>query len=218
MAQFDILHAEGTNWIKITLQDETVRAEAGALSYMLGEISMSSSLPSLPAIIKSALADESIFRPTYSGSGEIHLESSLGGFHIIDLKGEQWILESGSYWACDGDIDLSVFRERVSTAFWTGEGLIQFQTKVSGFGKVVVRANGPVEQIEVKNNQFVAEGKYVIGRTGDIAYTVRRPTRSYFSYLLSGESHFRCFEGTGRLLVAATPYWRTRFTESNMPY
>ena len=146
------------------------------------------------------------------------MESSLGGFHIIDLKGEQWILESGSYWASDGDIQVSAFREKVWTAFWTGEGLIQFQTKVSGFGKVVVRANGPVEEIEVKNNRFLAEGKYVIGRTGDIAYTVRRPTRSYFSYLLSGESYFRCFEGSGRLLVAATPYWRTRFTESNMPY
>ena len=199
--------------MKITLHDETVRAEAGALSYMMGEIKMDSPLPSLPGIIKSALADESILRPTYSGTGEIHLESSLGGFHIIDLKGEQWILESGSYWASDGDIQVSAFREKVSTAFWTGEGLIQFQTKVGGFGKVVVRANGPVEEIEVKNSRFLAEGKYVIGRTGDIAYTVRRPTRSYFSYLLSGESYFRCFEGSGRLLVAATPYWRTRFQD-----
>ena len=213
MAQFDILHSEGTNWVKITLNDETVRAEAGALSYMMGEIKLDSPLPSLPGIIKSALADESILRPTYSGTGEIHLESSLGGFHIIDLKGEQWILESGSYWASDGDVQVSAFREKVSTAFWTGEGLIQFQTKVGGLGKAVVRANGPVEEIEVKNSRFLAEGKCVIGRTGDISYTVRRPTRSYFSYLLSGESYFRCFEGSGRLLVAATPYWRTRFQD-----
>jgi uncharacterized protein (AIM24 family) len=213
MAQFDILRSEGTNWVKIALQDETVRAEAGALSYMTGEIKMASTLPSLPGIIKSALADESVFRPTYSGTGEICLESSLGGFHIIDLKGEQWILESGSYWASDGNIQVSVFREKASTAFWTGEGLIQFQTKVSGFGKVVIRASGPVEEVELKNSQFLAEGKYVIGRTGDITYTVRRPTRSYFSYLLSGESYFRCFEGTGRLLVAATPYWRMRFQD-----
>ena len=163
------------------------------------------------------MADESILRPRYSGTGEIHLESSLGGFHIIDLKGEQWILESGSYWASDGEIQVSTFREKVWTAFRTGEGLIQFQTKVDGFGKVAVRANGPVEEIEVKNSQFLAEGKYVIGRTGDIAYTVRRPTRSYFSYLLSGESYFRCFEGSGRLLVAATPYWRMRIQDLTMP-
>lgn len=217
MAQFDILSSEGMNWVKITLHDETVRAEAGALSYMMGEIKMDSPLPSLPRIIKSALADESILRPRYSGTGEIHLESSLGGFHIIDLKGEQWILESGSYWASDGDIQVSAFREKVWTAFRTGEGLIQFQTRVGGIGKVVVRANGPVEEIEVKNSRFLAEGKYVIGRTGDIAYTVQRPTRSYFSYLLSGESYFRCFEGSGRLLVAATPYWRTRFQDLTIP-
>jgi len=217
MAQFDILSAEGSNWVKITLQDETVRAEAGALSYMMGEIKIATPLPSLPGIIKSALADESMLRPTYSGSGEIHLESSLGGFHIIDLKGEQWILESGSYWASDGDIQVGAFREKVTTAFWTGEGFIQYQTRVSGVGKVALRSNGPVEEIEINKGRFLAEGKYVIGRTGDITYTVRRPTRSYFSYLLSGESYFRCFEGTGRLLVAATPYWRMRFQDSMRP-
>ena len=65
--------SEGMNWVKITLHDETVRAEAGALSYMMGEIKMDSPLPSLPGIIKSALADESILRPRYSGTGEIHL-------------------------------------------------------------------------------------------------------------------------------------------------
>ena len=217
MAQFEIVSSEGTNWVKITLHDETVRAEAGALSYMIGELKMDSRLPSLPGIIKSALADESMFRPTYSGTGEIHLESSLGGFHIIDLKGEEWILESGSYWASDSDIQVSAFREKVWTALWTGEGLIQFQTRVGGFGKVVVRATGPVEEIEVNNSRILAEGKYVIGRTGDIAYTVRRPTRSYFGYLLSGESYLRCFEGSGRLLVAATPYWRMRVQDLTMP-
>lgn len=213
MAQFEICRSEGTNWVKIALHDETVRAEAGALSYITGEVKMSSALPSFSSVIQAALAEESILRPTYSGTGEICLESSLGGFHIIDLKGEQWILESGSYWASDGNVDLSVFREKTSTAFWTGEGLIQFQTRVGGFGKVVIRADGPVEEVELQNSRFLAEGKYVIGRTGDITYTVQRPTRSYFGYLLSGESYFRCFEGTGRLLVAATPYWRVRMQE-----
>ena len=217
MAKFEILSSESTNWVKITLRNETVRAEAGALSYMQGKIKVDTPLPSLPGIIKSALVDESIFRPRYSGTGEIHLESSLGGFHIVDLKGEQWILESGSYWASDEDIQVTVFRERVWTAFWTGEGFIQFQTKVSGCGKVAIRANGPVEEVELKNSRFLAEGKYVVGRTGDIAYTVRRPTRSYLSFLLSGESYLRCFEGSGRLLVAATPYWRTRLQNLTMP-
>ena len=210
MAQFDIVSAEGTNWVKITLQDETVRAEAGALSYMMGDIKMDNPVPTLPGIIKSALSDESILRPRYSGTGEIHLESSLGGFHIIDLKGEQWILESGSYWASDGDIQIGVSREKVSTAFWTGEGFIQYQTRVSGVGKVALRSNGPVEEIEINKGRFLAEGKYVIGRTGDITYTLRRPTRSYFSYLLSGEvilpllrGHWPAARGGNALLANA---------------
>src|SRR5262245_50943412 len=98
VARFEILEAEGTRWVKITLVEETVRAEAGALSFLHGNIQVDASIPSLNDAVKSLLADESVIRPSYSGTGEVHLEPSLGGFHILELKNEQWVLESGSYW------------------------------------------------------------------------------------------------------------------------
>jgi uncharacterized protein (AIM24 family) len=211
MAKFEVLEQEGTYWVKVTLRDETVRAEAGALSYLKGKITVHAPIPSLNGVVKSVLADESIVRPTYTGTGEVHLESSLGGFHTIEVKGEAWILESGSYWASDGAIEVSTVRERAWTAFWTGEGFIQFQTKVSGSGKVVVRTDGPVEEIKIRGGRYLAEGKIVVGRTGGISYTFQRPTGGYLGYLVSGESYLRCYEGSGRLLVCSTPYWRLRF-------
>jgi len=39
---------------------------------------------------------------------------------------------------------------------------------------------------------------------------IRRPTRSLLGYYLSGERYSRVYEGTGRLLIANTPYWRLR--------
>jgi uncharacterized protein (AIM24 family) len=48
----------------------------------------------------------------------------------------------------------------------------------------------------------------VIARTDGIKYTVRRPTHSFFSYLLSGQKCAHVYQGTGRLLISTTPYWR----------
>ena len=46
----------------------------------------------------------------------ITLESSLGGYHVIELQGETWFLERGAYWASDGAVDVSFHRERILTS------------------------------------------------------------------------------------------------------
>ncbi len=87
MAEFKIHELEGTRYVDIHLNHEMVRVESGALSYFQGNISIHSQLfPSLGGAIKSLLADEAVNRPTYTGTGVITLESSLGGFHVISLR------------------------------------------------------------------------------------------------------------------------------------
>jgi uncharacterized protein (AIM24 family) len=216
MAQFKIEELEGTRYVEIHLRDEMVRAEAGALSYLQGDINIHSKLiPSIGGLVKSLLADEAVYRPTYTGTGVITLESSLGGFHVLDLNGESWILERGTYWASDGSVDVSYHRERIKTAIWAGEGPIYLQTRVRGHGKVVLTTRGPVEEITLeKGKQVVAEGKYVICRTGDVSFTVRRSTKNFLGRFTAGEGFVRVFEGTGKILLNPAPYWRYRvYTE-----
>ena len=125
MAKFELEHTEGMRWIKVTLNGETVRAERGALNHMLGNITMDTPLPSLRAILISFLSEESLLRPYYKGTGELYLESSLGGFHTFELnEGETWVLQNGAYWASEEGIELSLHRERFLTAFFAGEGLL----------------------------------------------------------------------------------------------
>lgn len=216
MAEFKIEELEGTRYVEIHLNDEMIRAEAGSLSYLTGDINIHSKLvPSLGGMIKSLLADESVYRPTYTGTGVITLESSLGGFHILDLKGESWILERGTYWASEGSVEVSYHRERLKTAIWAGEGPVYLQTRVKGYGKVVVTTRGPVEVIQLNEGKRVtAEGKYVICRTGDVSFNVQRSTKNFLGRFTSGEGLVRVFEGTGKILLNPAPYWRYRvFTE-----
>ena len=212
MAEFKINELEGTRYVEIHLNHEMVRVEAGALSYFHGDISIHSQLmPSFGGLIKSLLADEAVYRPTYTGTGVITLESSLGGFHVLDLKGESWILERGAYWASDGSVDISFRRERMQTAIWAGEGPIYLQTRVRGHGKVVLTTRGPVEEIVLgEGKKVAAEGKYVICRTGDVSFKVKRSTKNYLGRFTSGEGRVRVYEGTGRILLNPAPYWRYR--------
>jgi uncharacterized protein (AIM24 family) len=206
MAEFEVCELEGMRWVQITLRDETVRAEAGALSHMQGDIRITARLPSIGSAIKSMISDESVVRPSYTGTGTIHLEPSMGGYHTFEVAGESWILENGAYWASDGGVQLGLFRERVWASIWAGEGPIDYQTKVSGEGRVVLNAPGPVEEVSLDGDRLVVEGKLVIARTEAIDYRVRRATK-FFQSFISGESAVRTYQGKGRALVCWTPYW-----------
>ena len=89
MAEFEVHELEGSHYVDVTLENETIRAEAGAFCCMTGNITLDSRLiPSVSGLIKSLLAEEAVYRPTYTGTGVVSLESSYGGFHVLELQGE----------------------------------------------------------------------------------------------------------------------------------
>ena len=206
MAEFEVCELEGMRWVQITLRDETVRAEAGALSHMQGDISVRVLLASPLGALKSIISNEALVRPSYTGTGVINLESSMGGYYPFEVTGESWILENGAYWASDGGVELGLHRERVWTSFWGGEGFIDYQTMVSGSGRVVLNAPGPVEEVTLQNDRLLVEGKLVLARTEGVDY-LRRRVSALVPSLLSGEPVMRLYRGTGKALVCWTPYW-----------
>ncbi len=210
MAEFKVKRLEGTQYVEVHLDDESVIAEAGALSYFVGDITLHSHvIPSPLPALRSMFANESVFRPRYTGTGVVTLESSLGGFHVIELNEETWILEPGSYWASEGDIEVGFHQERLLTSLRAGEGLIYLQTRVMGAGKVVVTTRGPVEEIDLEEGQSVAaDGRYVICRSHSVSFSIRRPTKSWLGKYTSGEGLVRYYQGPGRLLLNPAPYWR----------
>jgi uncharacterized protein (AIM24 family) len=209
MANFETEEKEGMRWIKITLQDDIVRAAKGALNHLNGDIAMDTPVPRVRDLLVSTLSDESPWRPRYRGTGEIFLESSLGGYHVVELDGsERWVFNNGTYWASEGGVNLSIYRERLMTSFWAGEGIFWYHTTAVGKGKVVLKADGPVQVNTLQNQRLVVAGNYVIGRTEGIKFTIRRAAKSWISHWLSGERFARAYEGTGKVLLCTTPYWR----------
>jgi uncharacterized protein (AIM24 family) len=214
MAQIEIEQAEGVRWAKITLNDEAIVVERGALSHMRGDVRMKARLPGPIRLIRAALSREEAFRPKIIGTGTAYLESSLGGFHVLDLPGhETWIVESGAFWASEASVRQTFTREGFLNSLKAGEGWLHFQTKVSGRGKVMLCSPGPVEEVvlsraSANGGRLVADGKQVLARTSGIRYRLRFPGWMPWSRRKTGEQWLRTYEGEGRLLISATPYWR----------
>lgn len=211
MATFETIQLEGLRSVRVLLKDESVQTEAGALATLDGELEMSARIPSPLSAIRSALSDLSLIKPKYTGSGILHLDPSVKGYHVFDVPEEEdWILEKGAYWASEGSIRLSLARQSVWTSLLAGEGFIYYQIKLSGQGKVVLTADGPVEEIKLNNSRIKVDGRLVIARTEGISFKMKRPSKSYVGSWLSGEGRLRVFEGTGTLLISRTPFWNKR--------
>ena len=211
MATFEVEQTEGMRWVRVDLDDDDVRTEKGALNHMQGSIQMDVPLPSLEAWWVSLFSDESLLRPRYSGTGSVWLDSTLGGYHVFTLRRkDRWILDTKCFWASDGEVSLSVHREPMWTSYWADQGLLWYKTAVEGEGQVVLSVDGPVQEVVLKNDRLVADGPFVIARTAGIRLTVKRPARSLLSFWLSGQKRAYVYEGTGKLLLCTTPYWRQR--------
>jgi uncharacterized protein (AIM24 family) len=211
MATFEIEHSEGMRWVKVALDDDDVRTERGALNHMKGAITMDVPFPSLKAWWVSLFSDESLVRPRFTGTGAVYLDSSLGGFHLLDVRhGERWVLDTRCFWASDGEVQLSVHREAILTSLFAGEGVFWYKTALKGAGRVVLTVEGPIEEVELKNDRLVVDGPFVVARTTGISLRIKRPARSLISFWMSGQARARVYEGTGRLLLCTTPYWRYR--------
>jgi uncharacterized protein (AIM24 family) len=61
-----------------------------------------------------------------------------------------------------------------------------------------------------KAESVVVEGPYVVGRTADVALSLRRPTQNFMGIFTSGEQMVRVYEGPGTILLNPAPYWRYR--------
>lgn len=204
MAHFEVVTQEGLKLIRCLIENETVRAESGALHYMRGRIELTSSPPSMGGFLKSLVTSENIFRPTYQGTGEIFFGPPIfGEYEILDLDNEEWILDQGAYVCSDMTLEIGAWRNKALSAMFGGEGW--FQTSVKGSGKVVMQAPGKVQKIELKGEKLSVDGRFALARTASVKFEVQKATKSMLGSLTSGEGLLNIFEGTGTVLIAPVP-------------
>lgn len=196
--------------IRIVLDDSSVILEPGALSYMKGNIRISSRTGGVfglgKKLISSKLTGETVFKPTYSGTGEIFLEPSFGNFALIELEDDEIIVDDGLFFACESSVEVGVSMQRnLSAALLGDESLCQ--TKISGNGIVALEIPVPESEIfkcVLIDDTLKVDGNFAILRTGNIEFTVEKSSKSIVGSVTSGEGLVNVYRGSGEVWLVPT--------------
>lgn len=178
--------------VRIILEDSSVKLESGALSYMKGEIEIKTKTGGVVGLgkkfLNSKLTGETMFKPTYEGTGEIFLEPSFGHFALIELEDEEIIVDDGLFYACEEDVEVgAAMQKSVSSMLFGNEGI--YQTSISGSGIVVLEIPVPESEIfkcKLFNDTLKVDGNFAVLRTSNIKFTVEKSS-SLIGSVTNGE-------------------------------
>ena len=196
--------------IRIALENSSVILEPGALSYMKGNIKISSKTGGVlgfgKKLISSKLTGETVFKPTYSGTGEIFLEPSFGNFALIELEDDEIIVDDGLFFACESSVEVGVTIQRNLSAALLGDETL-CQTKISGSGIVALEIPVPESEIFkciLIDDTLKVDGNFAILRTGNIEFTVEKSSKSIVGSVTSGEGLVNVYRGSGEVCLVPT--------------
>ena len=203
MAEIEIVDNEGLKMVKVTLNGDSIRSESGAMHYMHGNIEMKTKAPSVGGFLKSMVSGEDIFRPIYTGTGDVFFgPPTFGEYNIIELDGEM-IIDQGAYICSDFSIEVGVFRNKGMSMLAGGEGI--FQTSVKGHGRVVVHSQGPVQIFDMVNDVMTVDGNFAVARDASLNFETKLLGKGMLSKVAGGEGFVNIISGTGRLYLAPVP-------------
>jgi uncharacterized protein (TIGR00266 family) len=209
--QTEILYAPAYSLAVVTLQaGESVRAEAGAMVSMSNGLRMETAATGgiMKSLSRTLLGGESFFQNTYHAdqTGQLTLAPSLpGDIKTFEMTGQEVIVQSGSYVACDTNITVES-KWGGAKSFFGGEGL--FMLKCSGSGQLIVSSYGAIHKVTIPaGEKYVVDTGHIVGFNATMTFNVRK-VAGWKSTLFSGEGFVCEFQGPGDL------YLQTRSQQS----
>ncbi|MDU5108987.1 MAG: AIM24 family protein [Clostridium sp.] len=195
---------------RIILDDSSIRIEAGALSYMKGNIEIVTKSGGLIGMGKKLFSNkvtgESMFKPILRGTGEVFLEPSFGHFTLIELEDEEIIIDDGLFFACEESIEIEpVMQKSISSLIFGKEGI--FQSRLSGSGIVLLEVPVPEKEIlrcKLYRDVLKVYGSFAILRSGNIEFTVEKSGTTLVGSAINGEGLLNVYRGTGEVWLVPT--------------
>jgi uncharacterized protein (AIM24 family) len=195
--------------VRIILEDSAVKLEAGALSYMKGDISIKNKTGGVIGLgkkfISSKLTGEEMFKPTYEGTGEIFLEPSFGHYALIELEDEEIIVDDGLFYASEEEVEVgAAMQKSVSSMIFGHEGI--YQTSLKGSGIVVLELPVPETEVfkcKLFNDTIKVDGNFVVLRTNNVKFTVEKSS-SVIGSATNGEGLLNVYSGIGEVWLLPT--------------
>lgn len=192
------------------LAQANITTQAGAMNWMVGNVSATTGLKGAGDLFKKALrgavTNESAIKPEYTGDGTLVLEPTYKYILLVDVA--DWngsiVLDDGLFLACDSNLThKTVMRSNVSSALLGGEGL--FNLGIEGNGILCLESPCPKEElieVELINDVLKVDGNFAIAWSGSLDFTVERSGKTLLGSAASGEGLVNVYRGTGKVLLA----------------
>lgn len=212
--------------VKIVLMDSSAYVEQGALSFLRGNIDISSDTGGPAGLVgklfSSNLTGETLIKPLFSGRGEVMLEPSFNHYVLIELKsGEEVFIDDRMFFAAEGSVKMGTKMVKSISGAVLGGGEKLFQTSLKGPGLVCLEVPVPEEEIfkyRLKDDALKVDGSYAILRTGNIEFTVEKASASLIGSAFSGEGFLQVYRGTGEVWLMQTKQVYDELREAENPF
>ena len=158
---------------------EMAWAEAGAMVYMSGNVSMNAKARGgLMSGFKRVLTGESFFVTEFAAEGGPGVAAFAGRvpgkINAIDLRGgRQWIFQKDAFLAAEGAVQMDIaFQKRLGAVFFGGEGLIL--QRYWGEGTVFIHAPGDLAEFELAAGQTLKiSSGHAVGWESSVSYDIQ---------------------------------------------
>jgi uncharacterized protein (TIGR00266 family) len=184
--------------------ESAIKTESGAMVSMTPNLSLESTMEGgVWGAIKRGVGGRSAFVSTYTahgGPGELTLAPSTPGDVVpLALGGETYNIAASSFLACDPALDVDT-QWGGARSFFSSNSL--FVLQVRGSGLQFVTAFGALHRRELApGEKYVVDTGHLVAWHADMAYQIRKVTKSLFRSLTSGEVLVAEFTGPGALLL-----------------
>ena len=192
---------------------ETMRCEAGSMSWMSPNMQMETSGGGIGKMFGKMLSGESMFHNHYTatgGPGIIAFASSFpGSIRALDITPDRpVVVQKRGFLASEMGVELSVFfQKKLGSGLVGGEGFIM--QKLSGQGKAFLEIDGSTVEYELN------PGQQIVVDTGQIAMMDATCTmdvvtvKGVKNVLFGGEGLFNTVvTGPGRIVLQTMPIYK----------
>jgi uncharacterized protein (TIGR00266 family) len=150
---------------------------------------------------RAALGGESMFINTFTAEDDAEITMAPafpGDLRQMRLENETLYVQSGSYMASTGEIDIDTKWGGAKT-FFSGEGF--FLLKLTGTGDLLVSSYGAIREIALEPGQkMIVDTGHVVAFSQSVGYEVHK-VGGWKQTILSGEGLVVHLTGPGRALL-----------------
>lgn len=201
--RLELIHRPGNSAAKVQLgPGESFVAEGGAMIAMSGNVGIQTTTQQksgggLMKGLRRMLAGESFFLNHFSagpGGGEVWVAATLAGDLLeYDLKGENLIVQGGSFVACEPSVTIDLGWQGMKTLL-SGERM--FWLHLKGTGKVLLSSFGAIYPVVVESETIVDTG-HIVAFQETLSFTPTKAGKSWMQSILGGEGIVCKFTGRG---------------------